>query len=402
MLGHKRSVFFRTMLQGHSGEDVRQLQELLRSAGFEPGDSDGNFGPMTRSAVVAFQRSVSLEPDGAVGPLTLAALVRAAAHEGAPEGKAATGLSLHVGLNRVDDNAYGFPVPPLAGCINDASDMRNIASGMGFRHRILMDNQATSSAIISSIEEAAQKLYSGDILMITYAGHGSQVPDPSEPDGRSETWVLWDRQLIDNELYALWGKFRAGVRVLVVSDSCHSGTVTRFLGRASTALIALMGGQRRGVLRDAEGGALEPVNGLMRDAVRELFAPQIASTERSWEPVQRPRLLDERLAFQDAVNRAGLYKQERSRTANSPAPACDVLLLAACQDNQTASDGFPDPSGHQNGAFTRALRNYWELSLNYADLHARILRDMPSSQTPNKYWATPRNAAFAAQRPFAI
>jgi hypothetical protein len=26
-----------------------------------------------------------------------------------------------------------------------------------------------------------------------------------------ETWVCYDRQLIDDELYELWGKFKAGV-----------------------------------------------------------------------------------------------------------------------------------------------------------------------------------------------
>ncbi len=42
-----------------------------------------------------------------------------------------------------------------------------------------------------------------------------------------ETWVCYDRQLVDDELYELWGKFKSGVRILALSDSCHSGTVTR-------------------------------------------------------------------------------------------------------------------------------------------------------------------------------
>jgi len=49
-----------------------------------------------------------------------------------------------------------------------------------------------------------------------------------------ETWVLYDRQLVDDELYKIWSKFKPGVRILVLSDSCHSGTVPRdipaFLG----------------------------------------------------------------------------------------------------------------------------------------------------------------------------
>lgn len=51
----------------------------------------------------------------------------------------------------------------------------------------------------------------------------------SEKDnGRmDETWVLYDRQLVDDELYKIWSKFKPLVRILVFSDSCHNGTVTR-------------------------------------------------------------------------------------------------------------------------------------------------------------------------------
>jgi hypothetical protein len=42
-----------------------------------------------------------------------------------------------------------------------------------------------------------------------------------------ETWCLFDGELLDDELHELWARFTRGVRVLVLSDSCHSGTVTR-------------------------------------------------------------------------------------------------------------------------------------------------------------------------------
>ena len=48
-----------------------------------------------------------------------------------------------------------------------------------------------------------------------------------EADKRDETWCLFDSQLIDDELYFELAKFASGVRILVLSDSCHSGTVTR-------------------------------------------------------------------------------------------------------------------------------------------------------------------------------
>jgi hypothetical protein len=43
----------------------------------------------------------------------------------------------------------------------------------------------------------------------------------------NETWVLYDRQMVDNEVYCLWGKFKSGVKIFVLSDSCHSGTMMR-------------------------------------------------------------------------------------------------------------------------------------------------------------------------------
>lgn len=59
---------------GSSGASVRELQTLLRNAGFDPGPIDGIFGSRTQSAVIAFQRSRGLTPDGVVGTATWTAL----------------------------------------------------------------------------------------------------------------------------------------------------------------------------------------------------------------------------------------------------------------------------------------------------------------------------------------
>jgi hypothetical protein len=62
-----------------------------------------------------------------------------------------------------------------------------------------------------------------------YSGHGNQVPDldGEEPDKLDETWCLYDGQMIDDELYRMYGALAEGVRVLILSDSCHSGTVAK-------------------------------------------------------------------------------------------------------------------------------------------------------------------------------
>jgi putative chitinase len=60
--------------QGSSGPDVTNLQAKLKELGFDPNGVDGNFGPGTRDAVIAFQQSKGLQADGIAGPATLAAL----------------------------------------------------------------------------------------------------------------------------------------------------------------------------------------------------------------------------------------------------------------------------------------------------------------------------------------
>ncbi|GAA3389824.1 hypothetical protein GCM10017752_15890 [Streptomyces roseoviridis] len=63
-----------TVKEGSSGYRVTGLQHLLNAHGAGL-DVDGRFGPGTREAVVGFQRSKSLDADGIVGPRTWQALI---------------------------------------------------------------------------------------------------------------------------------------------------------------------------------------------------------------------------------------------------------------------------------------------------------------------------------------
>ena len=53
---------------------VREIQQALKNAGFDPGTIDGRMGAKTQVAVRDFQRANSLEADGKVGPRTWAKL----------------------------------------------------------------------------------------------------------------------------------------------------------------------------------------------------------------------------------------------------------------------------------------------------------------------------------------
>jgi putative chitinase len=83
--------------QGSSGSDVTDLQQKLKDLGFDPNGVDGNFGPGTRDAVIAFQQSKGLQADGIAGPATLAALQ--------PDGSGANAGAATTGAAEGDANA---------------------------------------------------------------------------------------------------------------------------------------------------------------------------------------------------------------------------------------------------------------------------------------------------------
>ncbi len=167
----------------------------------------------------------------------------------------AKGISLHVGLNRLDPKHYAGWDGKLNACENDARSMEEIAKALGYRTELQLSEQGTRAAVADFLAKAARDLRGGDMLLLTYSGHGNQVPDldGDEPDQLDETWCLYDGQMIDDELYRMYGALAEGVRVLILSDSCHSGTVAKgmFYQLALTSGLA---------------GALDTIDGRQRRA----------------------------------------------------------------------------------------------------------------------------------------
>jgi hypothetical protein len=431
MLRHKWRRYLRL---GTRGEDVRYVQHLLQLGGHDPGPIDGIFGPRTDAAVRAFQTAHDLVQDGIVGPKTWARLT---ASPVAGDG-AARGRSLHVGLNVVDDVAYGTPIAPLSGCVNDANDMTALANSQGFSTTTLLDEQGTSQNITDAIADAARELRSGDIFLLTYAGHGSQVPDATgeETEQLDETWVAYDRQIIDDELYALWGRFQPGVRILMISDSCHSGTVARVAALAYQAFAQSYQDDREvgyvldtpvglpaSASRDVAGWAdlqdsvravipevVGQVHGTTVTAVREadvdhyaeLVLAQVRGGTRGTvlQRAPRTRELPMEIARRDMTARRDAYRNVKESVRESPPPEAHVLLIAGCQDHQLSLDGA------RNGLFTQRLLETWDKGRfdgqGYPEFHRRVVELMPPQQIPNLFWATPPDARFELQRPFTI
>jgi metacaspase-1 len=232
----------------------------------------------------------------------------------------ARGLSIHIGLNTVDPDHYGGWSGTLRACEFDANDMASIADHNGFETRTLLTRQGTAEAVKDAIARAADELGEGDILFLTSSGHGGQVPDRNgadEPDSQDETWVLYDRQLVDDELFTLLGRFQEGVRIFVLSDSCHSGSVTRDLFDAVTPGVV-----EKGMVDDDEPRT--------KDMPREVQDETYARNSELYDSIQR--------------------HHEAGDTVDVGA---SVLLISGCQDNQLSLDGT------RNGLSTQTLLRVW-------------------------------------------
>ncbi|HMA66522.1 MAG TPA: caspase family protein [Desulfosalsimonadaceae bacterium] len=138
------------------------------------------------------------------------------------------GKALLVGLKSVDPNCYGGwnGQGGCWGCELDVDNVEAILAPLGYDIDILKTQQATAAAILDGLNNAAAALNSGDIFVFYFSGHGGQQPDQNgdEMDGKDETLVAYNRQIVDDELSSIWYKFRAGVRIVMISDSCNSGT----------------------------------------------------------------------------------------------------------------------------------------------------------------------------------
>jgi peptidoglycan hydrolase-like protein with peptidoglycan-binding domain len=58
-------------VRGDTGEEVVKLQKALLALKLDPGSPDGTFGDQTQAAVISFQSTSGLDPDGVVGDETV-------------------------------------------------------------------------------------------------------------------------------------------------------------------------------------------------------------------------------------------------------------------------------------------------------------------------------------------
>jgi uncharacterized caspase-like protein len=247
-------------------------------------------------------------------------------------------------------NDYPGTGMDLNGCVNDANDWAAELDERGFEVRLLLDAAATRAAMVEAIGAQISGADKGDSVVITYSGHGTYAPDDGddEDDGLDEGLCPYDikqgKVLLDDDIHQLFEKRKPGVRVLLISDSCHSGTVIRAVPNDPDA-----------------------------DGPRPRFMPMGA-----WMPEGRlPKSPNGKPAARAAV-----------ATAKSPwvgALAGDDLLMSGCAEGPNNFSYDARIAGRPNGAFTYyALKALKRLNAGstYADWHALVRKSLPSASYP--------------------
>jgi hypothetical protein len=247
--------------------------------------------------------------------------------------------ALLIGINR-----YQIDGADLRGCVNDVKDLSAaLVEFYGFSRKditVLTDDAATKKAMEAGIKALVRDSKKGDVAVLHYSGHGSNVPDDNddEADGRDEilcpTDLDWKDPLRDDWLRSTFDGLRDGVSFTAIMDCCHSGTNTREFLPPDAPVKQRYLPSPWGLV------AAESGRSLPRKVLSEL---------RKSAPAARKA--------RDIVN------------ADLP-----ELLITGCRDTQTSADAFIN--GRYNGALTYGLVNAIRKAkgkLSYQDLHDRIV-----------------------------
>jgi hypothetical protein len=160
----------------------------------------------------------------------------------------------HALLIGISDYAGSAGVSSLMGPPNDIALVRDVLKNrFGVLDKniiMLLEKQATHSAIQKAFADLAARVTEGDFVYIHYSGHGSTRESQTEQGKYDQTWVTYgsrnknfsapdNRDVLDKEinlwLQPLYKKARAAtnekkdaIDIVFVSDSCHSGIMARY------------------------------------------------------------------------------------------------------------------------------------------------------------------------------
>ncbi len=222
-------------------------------------------------------------------------------------------------------NNYPGIFNDLKGCVNDANDWAELLNGLGFDVSLMLDSQATRQNVKAALDGLVNATNAGDIAVFTYSGHGTQVVDANSDEGDpyDEAIYVYDGTVIDDELRAILKGIHPQATLVVISDSCFSGSVTR---------VAVLAAQ----------------------SYKPRFVPPVVSTVGRM--ARRPFLL----------------------------PEVDMpeILITGCSDSEYSYDAEFD--GRPNGAMTALAIRVIKQNLNetYREFYAGLRTLLPSSEYP--------------------
>jgi len=248
--------------------------------------------------------------------------------------------SLHIGIND-----YPGTGNDLSGCVNDANDWNEALGARRYESTSLFNRDATKSNMYEAISRIVSDTGQNDIAVITYSGHGTWVPDQDgdEKDSRDEALCPYDitqgNLLIDDELYDIFSERKRGARIIFISDSCHSGSVSRASNIALGTEMDLQYAQK----------------------IRFL-APQFY-------------IRDDETLLRQANNVENVKARGKIRAAS--------VLLSGCKDDEYSYDAWFN--GRPNGAFTyialQALKSLPN-DASYRDWYIKIREMLPHVNYP--------------------
>jgi hypothetical protein len=259
-------------------------------------------------------------------------------------------VSIHIGVD--NPGGPGDPRALLQDSESAAWRMAELAYQAGYDSiLVLRGATATVSAVQAALFNASQLLEKGDLLLVSYSGHGAQqctVVD-SERDGTDESWSLHDGELLDDTLAGWWRQFRPGVRIVMVSESCFSGGMDR--GGYDDAPPHWRRRRRmrgmRSVYRDASAANHSCIVSAPRDCAEIRASVLMLTASREHQPAEGRLFTDCLLEVWDNGNFTGsycnLYETVKER----------VMSRRTSQHPQILMLGTPDPAFPLEAAFHR-------------------------------------------------
>jgi hypothetical protein len=268
---------------------------------------------------------------------------------------ARTVYALLVGIDE-----YQSPVRPLHGCVNDITRVETFltqrvgSEGYTLEPRVLKNDKATRQAVIDGFTGHLGRAGKDDVALFYFSGHGSQEKAPPEfwhmePDRLNETLICYDSRqpgqydLADKELAQLIADVAdKGPHVVIILDSCHSGSGTR--------------------AGDSEGVRRAPTDERVRPIDSYIVTPAAATA------------------------RAGIRGDTAATSGWTMLPEGEHILLAACRADEEAKEYTL--GGEPRGIFSYFLTDTLERtgqSPTYRDLFKRVralVRNRAALQSP--------------------